>query len=171
MQIVFGDQHGLCEGAVMIQDSHDGPFGAMRRQATATNNADSAGTVDLPDNSLPHISAGPRDAHEFVSEYSSKAHVSATQLQICFTNAGFQNIDGHFVRSSVAQLSRSRELQCTIKDYCSHRSHSEPGKLWHPQQPSPSRDREGVGQVSALPPTASTRTRHCCFTNSCQAQR
>jgi hypothetical protein len=78
MQIVFGDQHGLCEGAVMIQDSHDGPFGAMRRQATATDTADSAGAVDLPDNSLPHISAGPRDAHEFVSEYSSKAHVSAT---------------------------------------------------------------------------------------------
>jgi len=105
MQIVFGDQHRLCESTIMIQDSHNGAFGAMRRQATATNTADSAGTIDLADNSLADISAGPRDAHEFVSEYSPKTHVATTQLQIRLANASFQNIDGDFVRPSLAELS------------------------------------------------------------------
>jgi hypothetical protein len=104
----------------------------MRRQTTAADSADTTGTVDFSDNPLTGISAGASDADEFVTEYSAKTHVAATQLKISFADACFQNVHGHFVRPGFTQLSLICELQRTIKDNCSHRSHSESGQFRFP---------------------------------------
>jgi hypothetical protein len=122
MQAGFGDQNGVCEGTVVVQDADDRAVRAMADQATAAGVAVVAGAVDLPDDSLPGELTGPCDTDKFMAEDSLESHVSLAQLQICFADTGLQDIHEDFVAAGIAERGVWCEVQSGVKNDSAHGS-------------------------------------------------
>jgi hypothetical protein len=109
----------------------------MCYQTTATNTANSTRTVNFPNNALPGITSGTRYPDKFMPRYSPKAHVAPTQLQIRFTDAGFEHIHGNFVGPGFAELGRRSESQLTVKNNCSQDFAPKMDRADSPETPAP----------------------------------
>lgn len=124
MQAGFGDQHSVCEGAVMVEDTDDGAMRAMAGQAATAGVAVVAGAVDFSDDSPAGELSGPCHTDEFVAEDSLESHVAFAELQICFADAGLQDINSNFTAAGAAERGVWCEVQAGIKNDSAHRSNS-----------------------------------------------
>jgi hypothetical protein len=120
MQIGFGDQHGVGEGAVVVEDADDGAVGAVAGQSAVAGIAVMAGAVDFPDDSLSGEFACAGDPDEFVSEDSAEAHVTVAQLQIGFADSGLEDVYRDFVAAGIAEWCIRGEVHSGIKNDGAH---------------------------------------------------
>jgi len=77
-------------------------------------------TIDFPDDTLTGKPPGPCNPHELMPQRSGKPHVALAQLQVGFTDTGFDHIDNHFAMTRLSKFCVRSVLQRFVEYNGSH---------------------------------------------------